>query len=508
MGRHPSGRTISVNQLLALAAILVAAGLLRFWDIGGPSLWTDELYTLNFSSLPHHQLWSDWMVRETNPPLFYSMLSAWIAVFGDGEVAARSLACILGILCVAVVYLNGRALHSHYAGLLAAGLTAVSAQQLQYSQFVRGYTLGFLAAGLCVYALLKLTDEPRPESSRAQAPWLALYAGSAAVAFYTHTTFFALPILANIYILWFWWVRTNRSWPDAARWIAANGVLLLVSAWWIGMTLQQMKAGAEPIAWIETPTIREAIMKTTHVYASRSLGLLNLVLAAIFGLLLAWGVWRLRIDRKVLAIVFGAGVPLLLFIISLKQPVLMERTLYWAQIVYLPCLAVGVLELPVSRFRPAIAAACVIALLADALNWRASDYREPWRQIATTLRDKATGKDALLTYSADAAVNLSYYCRKLGCSDVKVFALKVSSGREVLEDSFAGQTIDNANAQSILGGFDRIWVMQRGFEQDPATVLTPFAHQESANVLSSDTRRRDLPVNHMTLTVWAPGTGS
>jgi uncharacterized membrane protein len=72
----------SRKMWLALAAVMLVAAALRFWDLGGPSLWTDELYTLGFAKLPPQMLWSDWMVRETNPPLFYSLLSVWMIVFG------------------------------------------------------------------------------------------------------------------------------------------------------------------------------------------------------------------------------------------------------------------------------------------------------------------------------------------------------------------------------------------------------------------------------------------
>jgi 4-amino-4-deoxy-L-arabinose transferase-like glycosyltransferase len=493
---------------LVLAAIVLAAAIFRFWDLGGPSLWTDELYTLGFASLPPDLLWSDWMVRETNPPLFYSLLAAWKSVVGESEFALRALAAILGVLGVMAVFFIGRELHSNAAGLWAAGLAAVSAQQLQYSQFVRGYTLGFLAAALSIIALLQLSSMWRAESQGKRAPWLALYAAATTVAFYTHTTFFILPVLANAYMAWMWLFRTPRRRREALEWFLANAVVLAACAWWIGITVRQLQAGAEPIGWIEPTSLRDAAMKTAHVFATRSLDSVNIILAAVFAGLIGWGAWRLDLDRRVLAAVIGVGAPLVLFLVSLKQPVFMERTLYWAQTIYFPCLAVGILSLPVRQIRGPVAAACIAILLVDAVDWRRTDYREPWRDIAAVLTERAGPGDAILAYSSDAAVNLDYYCRRLGCGGAKVFALKISAqGREVLASSFDGHEVHSANAERLLSGHQRIWVMQRGFEEDPALVLRGFAHEQTTNTLPTVWRDADnLPVNYMKLAVWQPNS--
>src|SRR5690606_15382964 len=90
-------RPTTQRDYLALGVILIAAAAIRFWDLAGPSYWVDELYSLNFAGLPHGQLWSEWMVREPVPPLYYSLLRGWTALFGDGEFAARSLSALFGV---------------------------------------------------------------------------------------------------------------------------------------------------------------------------------------------------------------------------------------------------------------------------------------------------------------------------------------------------------------------------------------------------------------------------
>jgi hypothetical protein len=90
-----------------------------------------------------------------------------------------------------------------------------------------------------------------------------------------------------------------------------------------------------------------------------------------------------------------------------------------------------------------------------------------------------------------------------------VFALRIAAqGREVLAESFAGAEVDEANAEQLLSDHQRIWVMQRGFEENPAMILRGFAEEETPDALPvSWPAAGNLPVNYMKLAVWRPTVG-
>ena len=113
-----------------LAGLLAFAAIVRLANIGVPSLWGDELYSVSFSRIPMDMLWGDWMVRETNPPLLCSTLKGWIALFGEQDIALRVLTIIVGLAAIGGIFLFVRALHSTQAALLAVALAAVSSLQL------------------------------------------------------------------------------------------------------------------------------------------------------------------------------------------------------------------------------------------------------------------------------------------------------------------------------------------------------------------------------------------
>jgi 4-amino-4-deoxy-L-arabinose transferase-like glycosyltransferase len=489
------GALIGERPWLAVLGIVLVGAALRLWNLGGPSLWIDEISSVSFARVPVNLLWGDWMLYETNPPLYYTLLKFWIGLFGESEFAVRAMSVVFGLGAIVAIFVLGRALHSTQAGVLAALFCALAAEQLGYSQETRGYMLGFLASTLAAWALLRLTDLWRagPSTLRQTAPWLALYAGAAAVAVYTHTTFFVLPVLANLYMAWVWLFRTPRRMNDALGWIGANTILAALWAWWILMTIRQVQTGAETASWIPSPNIRDVVAITSHIVATRSFELFNLLFAAVFGALMAWGAWKLPLERRVFAIVFAVGIPLLLIGISFIKPIFLERTLFWAQFIYIACLGVGVATLPWARWRWAVAAAIALVLVVDAMNWSRTTYREPWRDVATILRDHAGPNDAVLTYSAAGGVNFTYYCRRLGCENVPVLALATTRGKRGLGAFFEGAEVSAENAGQTLAPFERIWVIART-DDDPTTVLQNVATREEEDRLGDETGRMRLSV--------------
>jgi uncharacterized membrane protein len=484
---------------LLLAGLVAFAAIVRLANIGVPSLWGDELYSVSFSRIPMDMLWGDWMVRETNPPLFYSILKGWIALFGEQDTALRVLTIIVGLAAIGGIFLFVRALHSTQAALLAVALAAVSSLQVAYSLEIRGYIFGALFASLTLLALVKLVDVWKSDdtSLRRQLPWLALYALGAAAAFHTHTTFAILPVLANVAMaaIFFW--RTPRALAVALGWIAANAVLLLLCLWWVMMTVQRLRDGAGPVNWIPEPTLKDVVAIMSHIVATRSFEFGNIVFGLLFGALMLWGAWRLTPERRIVVGVIGIGAPLLLVLVSLAQPVFLERTVFWLQFIYLGCIAVGLLSLPWKSWRVPAMAAAVVVLAADMLTWELTAYREPWRDVARVLREQATQRDVVLLYTADAGVNLDHYCRLDGCGAAKWIALDEPTFNTVLPEYFRGDRVPREAMGGYIEAFDRVFVVRRRRE-DPTSALNGHARLDQPNLLGKADDDR------VTLSVWKP----
>ncbi len=159
-----TGRVSSKRvQLVGLGiwlTLLLAAGL-RFYRLAGQSLWSDEgnsvaLAQLGLGEIAARTAW------DIHPPFYYWLLNAWMRVFGQDEVAVRSLSAVIGVLLVAVVYRLGSRLFNVHVGLLAAIFAAVSPFQVYYAQEARMYALLALLGALVVWTTVEFMSNEKP----------------------------------------------------------------------------------------------------------------------------------------------------------------------------------------------------------------------------------------------------------------------------------------------------------------------------------------------------------
>ncbi len=366
----------SRRTLLVLAVMLVAVAGFRI-GTAGYSLWYDELASLEFARQPVSRLWSSWMLRETNPPLFYTMLSGWIALVGQGDVAVRLLPIGIGTAGIGAAYGLGRAVGDAKVGLLAAALLSLSALGTDLSQQVRGYALAQLAVLLaCTGMVLYL---------RRRAPGgLVLYGLATLIGLYTHTTLALFAGLAGVTMLWLLWSDRRAQ----ARWLATNVAVLAGWGWWAMISLRQMTMPVANIAWIATPSWRDAVAMTAQVYLPLDAdqpGLAGTVLlAGLFAGLAVCAVRAARPEIRLLA-VLTIGAPVLLFAISQRVPIFLPRTLSWASGPEIVLLALAVTRIPSTL----VARAGGILLLGlstvGLANWLPNRERDHWNRAAALI---------------------------------------------------------------------------------------------------------------------------
>ena len=74
---------------LYLLALLLAAFLLRAWNLGGKSLWLDEAFAVWNADRTPTQIWHE--VNDNHPPTYYLMLHYWQSVSRDATDYERLL---------------------------------------------------------------------------------------------------------------------------------------------------------------------------------------------------------------------------------------------------------------------------------------------------------------------------------------------------------------------------------------------------------------------------------
>ena len=224
--------------LWLLAGILLLAGLLRFWGLSSESLWLDEATSLVVAdNTPAHIV--ALTAADIHPPLYYLLLHIWL-VFGQSEVAMRSLSAAIGLLSVAALYGLGRDLWGQTAGLLAAMLLAVSPLHIWYSQETRMYGLMALWAILSSWLMFRAWERG------GRLNW-AGYALVAALGMYTHY-YMGFVLLAQNLFVGYLLLRRRVNKQTLIHWIIAQLAWIVLFAPWIPTVISQI--GGEGGAWV------------------------------------------------------------------------------------------------------------------------------------------------------------------------------------------------------------------------------------------------------------------
>ena len=128
---------------MALCLILICAGFLRFYNLGGSSFWVDEL----------NHVFAGISLSKGEAPVFpsgvpneraylYSKFVGWsFSLFRVNEASARVPSAVLGLLSVLLVFWIGKRWFDERIGLVAAFLLAFAHPEIGWSRTCRMYTL-------------------------------------------------------------------------------------------------------------------------------------------------------------------------------------------------------------------------------------------------------------------------------------------------------------------------------------------------------------------------------
>jgi len=227
-----------------LAILGVLAVVLRIANLTSQSLWADEGNSVRLIERPL-RLVIEAARADVHPPGYYVLLWVWGRVFGQSEVAVRSLSVAIGVCLVGLIYLIGRRWVGARAGWLAAFCAAVSPFQVMYSQEVRMYILVAFLGAAATYAFACWLEGG---TARDRLIWSAAYVLFSAGGLWTHYSFpIVLAALSAAWLVWWLGLRAGREQRAGLGAWRAGG-------WWVGM---QLAAGVLylpwlPIAWART----------------------------------------------------------------------------------------------------------------------------------------------------------------------------------------------------------------------------------------------------------------
>ena len=118
---------LSRQELWIIILIIISATVLRVWDLGSVGFNNDEaIYSGQAATLAGHKEFSEYFsIYRAHPLLLQFMISILFGIFGVGDVIARIIPAILGILTVVVTYLIGKVLFNRRVATVSALVIAI-----------------------------------------------------------------------------------------------------------------------------------------------------------------------------------------------------------------------------------------------------------------------------------------------------------------------------------------------------------------------------------------------
>lgn len=432
-----------------------------------PSLWQDEIASVKIAGEPWRLLWSDWMRRETNPPLYYSILKMWMALAGNSDFALRLLSFLCGVPGVIAACLLGTRAAGWRGGLFATLLVAVDPSHIYFSQQIRGYALGHSTVLMAVLGAAQYWT--RGALPRTRNAGLFIYAVATVIALYVHTTLVLLPIAINLFALGTQ-VRCSRAVRMLLQWASVQAVIALCWAWWLTMTWWQIHHSAN-LAWIQRPGIGDALRMVDQAFLADPPFHLHRLLVVVMPAAFAFGALRLRSSTLALLPVVALVIPLLLVLATMRSPVLLPRTVFWSNGPFLVTAGIGLAAIDRWSLGWLAASGLVLAALCDDVARPGRMVQEPLRAITDAIAGIDPAGRVIVSGPPDAFA-IERYCHAPRCRlDIHTIALQ---GETWMADMPRPGPVAPDDVAGLVQS--RFFTVTRHHRADPAPVLNSFAH--------------------------------
>ncbi|MFI6316419.1 glycosyltransferase family 39 protein [Nonomuraea sp. NPDC050556] len=420
----------SPGRLTVLGLPALVALALGLWGTGGPSLWTDELVTVDVAGRSLGQIRHLLAHVDAVHGFYYVVMHGVGEVVGFGPVAMRLPSVLATVVAAALVAGLGRALAGGVTGLLAGPAYALTPVVSQYALEARSYALVAAVAVAATWALVRAVRSGAPG-------WFAWY-GLAIVALGALHVFALLLLAAHL-------VTVLLQRRHLIRWTVTVGAALLVLSPLIGVAVTQRSA----VAWI--PELDAARLWSSAQGLTG--GTVSVLLA---GAVAAWGLRCRRGELVAVALPWAVLPPVLLAAVSLVEPMFVGRYL----LVCVPAVALLVAAGLASPPR-AMGVGAGVALLALTLavqpGLRRADSK--WHDVTpavAALEQHARDGDGFLVFPAGMRALAGAYPQAF--TGLRDLALRADGART---GTLHGREVGQAALAARLPATDRVWVIRR-----------------------------------------------
>jgi len=449
---------------LAIGAVALAFNLYR---LGSPSLWFDEILSVERARQSLPVLWHIIFSTQQNMALYYLLLHFWLSFttllgLHATEFVVRFPSAIFATLGSMMVFLLGRRFMGIIGSTIAAGLYLLDMLQLVYAQEARSYSLQLLlicGGWYALFAALGLgagqvsldtegqASEGVAHSRSAQYRWWACYVIAMTLAIYAHL-FSVLILCAQVLTMGIllalagpWRGKARRSaWSSLPAMVVSLASISVLSIPMLLAARHGSKTG-----WLPIPHLQDIPQLFLTISDNSTFYLLMLAVCCILGIGVTvsvhlwqgqagqgqapslhgifWGdstndtrlAWLQRLWPALLALLCWLIVPVIASYVISQGSTRLFSSRYLVTIVppLFLLVALGIVTLRWRVIQVALAAVLLFVALHHVPQYYSSAQVEDWRTPALWLEQHYQAGDGMICYNnaQGCELGIEYYLR-------------------------------------------------------------------------------------------------
>jgi mannosyltransferase len=406
-----------VNETTVLLLILVAAAVLRFWDIDRTSLFHDEGISFYQADRPFYAMLME-TAKDNYPPLHNIILWFTIRFVGVSETLLRLPSAIMGVGAVYGIYRIGSMFGPRGTGLAAAGMLAVLPMHVWHSVEARMYSLLTFAAICFMWATIVHWQRHSLRST-------VILAFATLVLLMSHAYGSLAIVSADAYLLLrAWWTNRLRD-RVTVFWLGSQMIGTILFLPWIVVLANRSLAVSATGFWIAYPDMRfivdhvKSLLGTFPLVALIVLGfyyLFRLAAAASRPLENAASRYRISFETGLLLASLLGPFALAYAISHVAFPILYNRYLLVSVPAALLLLSRAVLGLhTLLPVRLSLIVALIVSFMPEAIH-RVTTYngeRHDLRSAAAFMMNLRHDGDLFMPVQSYLARSMQYYTGRL-----------------------------------------------------------------------------------------------
>jgi hypothetical protein len=388
----------------ALWGILFLGLLLRLFNLGGVSLWSDEAFSCWLAGRDTGELLGVLRDFDAHPPLYYMFLHFWIHL-GRSELVLRLPSVLASLGSIAAAFFVFERTVGRRAATLTALFLAISPWSVRMGQEARMYPF------LAIFCLLSLYFMIRAGRDDSISSWTGLIL-SGALALYSHYLSVFVILAENLFVF------STPLWKKGRWWASQFFVFLLFLPWIPVLSVQYSAGGRGPMLPAPEPQLLLYTLVDSavgHTLAYRKTILIILGLALLVWLL--YGLFEMRKREYFLLMFLNVFLPVsALLIMSLAGGVNLLNPKYFT---FIQPFVLGILFYSLdnlwNRNKKLLAGSLLSAMLLLNLMGLWNYYVNPafkgqdWKAATGEIRRGLQAGDALVVQSSYQYYPIWYY---------------------------------------------------------------------------------------------------